>query len=112
MFDTAEAMPGYRGRMDETPERTTSHLTRLCRFLLAGGLISLAIVTFLQWDQLQSGGPRLGDGYGVALTVQLLMVMGTVALTGAVFGYVLLAVRRDREQPSVKANSADADWYQ
>ncbi len=98
--------------MDETPERTTSHLTRLCRSLLAGGLVSLALATFLQWDQLQSGGPRLGDGYGVALTAQLLMVLGTVALTGAVFGYVLLAVRRDREQSTFKGKSADASWYE
>jgi hypothetical protein len=97
--------------MDETPERTISHLTRLCRFLLAGGLVSLAIATFLQWDQWQSGG-RLGDGYEVALMAQLLMVLGTVALTGAVFGYVLLAVRRDREQSSIKGKSADASWYE
>jgi hypothetical protein len=94
--------------MDQTPERPTSHLSRLCRYLLAGGLVALFGSTLFQWEQLGGGGGRF-DGYGLALTAQLLMVLGTVALTGAVFGYVLLAVRRDREASGVNSSQ---DWYE
>jgi hypothetical protein len=99
--------------MDETPVKPTSHLTRLSRYLLAGGLVAVLLSTLLQWQQLQGRGPRfIGDGYGVALMTQLLMVLGTVALTGAVFGYVLLAVRRDRETSRVEGHSPDASWHE
>jgi uncharacterized membrane protein YidH (DUF202 family) len=99
--------------MDETSARTTSHLTRLCRFLLGGGAVALALAAFLQWDQVRGGESRLrnlGDTYAIALIAQLLTVVGTVALTGAVFGYVLLAVRRDREQSSIEGQAPDASW--
>lgn len=97
--------------MDQTPERPTSHLSRLCRYLLAGGLVALAVSTFIQWESVQGRGPRfIGDGYEGALAAQLLMVLGTVALTGAVFGYVLLAVRRDREASSAEGQVPGASW--
>ena len=92
--------------MDETLARSTSHLTRLCRYLLGGGVAALIVSTALQWEQLDGG---IGDGYEGVLVAQLLMVLGTVALTGAVFGYVLLAVRRDRETSGVDAGQ---DWYE
>jgi hypothetical protein len=88
-------------------------LTRLCRYLLGGGVAALSVSTFLQWESVQGRGPRfIGDGYERALVAQLLMVLGTVALTGAVFGYVLLAVRRDRDQSSVEGQTPDASWYE
>jgi ABC-type branched-subunit amino acid transport system permease subunit len=75
--------------------------------------VALALAAFLQWDQVRGGESRLrnlGDTYAIALIAQLLTVVGTVALTGAVFGYVLLAVRRDREQASIEGQAPDASW--
>ena len=92
--------------MDEKAAETTSHLARLCRYLLAGGVAALIISTALQWEQLDGG---IGDGYEGVLVAQVLMVLGTVSLTGAVFGYVLLAVRRDREASGVGSGQ---DWYE
>ena len=94
--------------MDETPAKPTSHLTRLSRYLLAGGVAALIVSTALQWEQFGARG--IGDGYESALVAQLLMVLGTVALTGAVFGYVLLAVRRDRETSGVEGQTPDHSW--
>lgn len=93
--------------MDETPARPTSHLTRLSRYLLASGVIALAVSTFLQWDAMERGGSLSG-----ALAAQVLMVLGTFALTGAVVGYVLLALRLDREERAAGGRPTDTDWYE
>ncbi len=82
--------------------RTTSggQLRRLSLSLLVGGSIALGISVVLQWAQLGGGFSMRGDfdsGYTTALLAQLLSVLGTVSLTGAVFGFLLLAMRADRE---------------
>jgi hypothetical protein len=104
--------------MSDTPTPQPSHLARLCRYLLAGGLLALLGSTLLQWGQMSeawreaAGGGRGFDGFEFALVTQLMYVLGTVALTGAVFGYVLLAARRDREASSREGEAQDADWYE
>jgi hypothetical protein len=81
-------------------------------------LLTLLASTLLQWGQVSTtwrevtGGGRGFDGFELALVTQLMYVLGTVALTGAVFGYVLLAARRDREALSRDGESQDADWYE
>lgn len=41
------------------------------------------------------------------------MVLGTAALTGAAFGYVLLAVRRDRDEArGVHEEAPDVEWFE
>lgn len=100
---------GYRGRMDEATAKPTSHLTRLSRYLLAGGIGSLAVATLLQWSQ-YNGGRVMGqwrDSVVLLLASQLLMVLGTAALTGAAFAYVMLALRRDRLDSSTTVEDAD-----
>lgn len=91
--------------MDDPTAKPTSHLTRLCRYLLASGVIALAISTFVQWDTFERGGSLT-----TALTAQVLTVLGTVALTGAVFGYVLVALQRDRDG-SATDERPDTDWW-
>jgi hypothetical protein len=94
--------------MDDTGARSPSHLTRLSRYLLASGAIALAVGTFLQWDAVENGG-----SINSALAAQVLMVLGTAALTGAAFGYVLLAVRRDRDEAGGANEPApDAEWLE
>jgi hypothetical protein len=93
--------------MDENTSRPTSHLTRLARYLLASGAIALAVSTFIQWDAVESGG-----SIQAALAAQVLMVIGTVALTGAVFGYVLLALRNDRAEDVAGDQRSDSNWFE
>ncbi len=88
-------------------------LRRLSLSLLVGGLIALGISVIVQWAQFGGRFSMRGDfggGYGTALLVQLLSVLGTVSLTGAVFGFLLLAMRADREghgAPSVGAEDLE-----
>jgi hypothetical protein len=99
--------------MDEPQAKSASHLSKLSLRLLLGGLGALVVSTLLQWTQFQGGRGRssLLDGFGVALAAQVLMVLGTAALTGAAFGYVLVAVRRDRDAAgSVHEQEPDAEW--
>lgn len=101
--------------MDEPEAKSASHLSKLSRGLLLGGLGALALSTLLQWAQFEGGrGPRSWlDGLGVALAAQVMMVLGTAALTGAAFGYVLLAVRRDRDEAAgVHEQAPDAEWLE
>ena len=75
-------------------------LRRLSLYLLVGGLIALALSVAIQWAQYGGGFSMrggFGGGVGAALVGQVLSVLGTVSLTGAVFGFVLLAMRADRE---------------
>ncbi len=47
------------------------------------------------------------------MLAQLLMVVGPVALTGAVFGCVLLAVRKDRDaEASAGRAQPDREWLE
>jgi hypothetical protein len=99
--------------MEEPQAKSASHLSKLSLRLLLGGLGALVVSTLLQWTQFQEGRGRsfILDGFGVALAAQVLMVLGTAALTGAAFGYVLLAVRRDREPAEdVYEQEPDAEW--
>jgi hypothetical protein len=60
-------------------------------------MVALALV--LQW--LAFHPPQrayLGEGITTALAVQLFTLLGTVALTGAVFGYLLNAMRVDSRE--------------
>lgn len=95
--------------MDEATAKPTSHLTRLARALVAGGLGALAVATLLQWSQ-YNGGRVMGqwrDSVALLLASQMLMALGTAALTGAAFAYVMLALRRDRLDPAVTVEDAD-----
>ena len=68
----------------------------------------MAVSTFLQWDAVENGGSING-----ALAAQVLMVLGTAALTGGAFGYVLLAVRSDRDEAGGEHEDApDAEWLE
>ncbi len=101
--------------MDEPLTKSASHLSKLSRGLLLGGLGALVASTLLQWVQFEGGRGRsfMMDGFGVALAAQVLMVLGTVALTGAAFGYVLLAVRRDRDEAGgMHEQAPDAEWLE
>jgi hypothetical protein len=74
-------------------------LRRLSLYLLVGGLIALGLSVAIQWAQFGGFSMRggLGGSVGAALVGQVLSVLGTVCLTGAVFGFLLLAMRADRE---------------
>lgn len=101
--------------MDESLAKSASHLSKLSRGLLLGGVAALAVSTLLQWAQFEGGrGPRSWmDGLGLALASQVLVVLGAAALTGAAFGYVLLAVRHDRDEAGgVNEQSPDAEWLE
>ena len=98
--------------MNDTQAQPTSHLTRLARLLLGTGLGALVVAAALQWTQ-YNGGNVMGqwsDSLAMALAAQLLTVLGTAALTGAAFAYVLLALRRDRLASS--GATEDADWFE
>jgi hypothetical protein len=91
--------------------RRGGQLRRMSLWLLIAGSGLLVGSYFLQWAQF-GGSPIRGsfaDGIGTALLAQLLSVLGTVSLTGAVFGLLLLAVRADREADGPPAGR---DWYE
>jgi len=88
---------------DREPDAGTKpggQLRRLSLYLLVGGLIALGVSVVYQWAQYSgrfSMRGLIGGDVAAALFVQVLSVLGTVALTGAVFGFLLLAMRADRE---------------
>ncbi len=88
------------------------HLRRLSMYLLVGGLVALGISVVYQWAQFGgrfSTGGDFGGGLAAALFVQLLSVLGTVSLTGAAFGFLLLAMRADREARAPGVGVEDLD---
>ena len=98
---------------DRDPDDSASgggQLRRLSLSLLVGGLIAFGISVAYQWAQLRGNlsmrGPFGGD-LATVLLVQLLSVFGTVALTGAVFGFLLLAMRADRVARDVPGTSVE-----
>jgi hypothetical protein len=84
------------GGTTDVPQRS-SHLQRLSLIFLVAGGTMLAAGFAIQW--LVYHGNMSGRGFdpGItsALLVQLLISVGTVALTGAAFGYLLMAMRAD-----------------
>ena len=79
---------------------SSGQLRRLSLYLLVGGLVALGLSVAIQWAQYGGGFSMrggLGGGVGAALVGQVLSVLGTVSLTGAVFGFLLVAMRADRE---------------
>ena len=88
---------------DHDPDISTApvgQLRRLSLSLLVGGSLALGISVVFQWAQFGGRFSMRGDfggGLATALFVQVLSVLGTVSLTGAVFGFLLLAMRADRE---------------
>ena len=90
-----------------------SHLQRLSQRLLIGGVATLAIAFVVQEVQYSGHFPANGgfdQGITAALFAQLLTILGTVALTGAAFGYLLAAMRRDSaERSSADVGTADVD---
>jgi len=89
--------------VDQSQEVTAGkgHLDRLARLLLIGGLVALVAAMFLTWAQLGSGGLGQREFFGdstlfVSLLVQTLTVLAGASLTGAVFAYVMRAVRLDQ----------------
>ena len=101
--------------MSDGRDKPVSHLTRAFRILTIVGSVSLALGVLIQLTQFSSFGGRRGalDGYGPVVVAQLLMVVGPVALTGAVFAYVLLAVRKDRDaEASAGGAGPDLNWYE
>ena len=96
-----------------TSSASGGQLRRLSLSLLVGGSIALGISVVLQWAQLGGRFSMRGDfggGYATALLAQVLSVLGTVSLTGAVFGFLLLAMRTDRaghDGPGVSAEDLE-----
>ena len=93
-----------------------SHLDRLCRHFLGWGLAALAASIGLTWLQVQDwvNGPRselVSSGLAMSLLVQALTVLASVLLTGAAFGYLLRALRRDK-YPEHRPNEPEIDWFE
>ncbi|MCZ3390130.1 MAG: hypothetical protein LH645_13685 [Actinomycetia bacterium] len=104
-------MSGSGSDPDGSPA-PAGHLRRLSVYLLVGGSIALGISVAYQWAHFVgrfSTGGDLGGGLATALFVQLLSVLGTVSLTGAVFGFLLLAMRADREARAPGRGVEDLD---
>jgi len=95
--------------------KPVSHLGRVFRTLAIVGSASLALGMIIQLTQLTSFGGRRAalDGYVPVLVAQFLMTVGPVALTGAVFAYVLLAVRKDHDADAAEGEALpDRDWFE
>lgn len=99
--------------MDEPTGKPLSHLNRVFRALAVVGSAALIlglVIQYLQYSFLVSRGSPNFDPYTPIVLGQMLLIVGQVALTGAVIALVLLAVGKDRAaEPSQVEALPDRD---